>query len=154
VSSLVSCQCLVRIMIITFPSGVVWYNVMSISVHLSVCLFVFCLLTNLKSTQPIFTNFCTCYLTALQRVLPVLWITSHFYSMEPVGQNQAWSYIYMKFTRWLHQLNITQLVLDELVRIRHWGSSLLSTGALFWLWTLLLYVYWRIERNFKISIFL
>jgi len=51
--------------------------------------------------------------SAICYVLPVLWITLHFYyfySMRPMGQNQARRYISTKFARWQHQLDVRQLM--------------------------------------------
>jgi len=87
--------------------GVLWW----------VCLFV-CL--SACTTRKLHTKFLCMLLVAMARsssdgvairqVLPVLWMTSRFPSMGPVGQNSAWRYISIKFTRWRHQLDVRQLV--------------------------------------------
>jgi len=37
-------------------------------------------------------------------------MTSCLYSIWPVGQNQAWRYIFIEFNRWQHKLDVKQLV--------------------------------------------
>jgi len=41
----------------------------------------------------------------IRYVLPVLWMTSCFHAMGPMGQNQARRYVYKKFARWQYQLD-------------------------------------------------
>ena len=65
--------------------------------------------------------------------LAILWMTSCFHTVGPMGHDQARRYVYKTFGRWRCQLDVRQLqCLVEFIRIiRHHGRSLLSMIDLF-----------------------
>jgi len=86
---------------------------MSMSVCLSVRLFV-CM--SARITRKLRQFLCTLPALAMARpssdgvaihcVFPVLRMTLCFHTMGPMGQNQARHYVYKKFARWRHQLDV------------------------------------------------
>jgi len=70
----------------------------------------------------------------IRYVLPVLWMTSCFYTMGPVGQNQTHCYVKKEFAGWWHRLDVRQVqCLVEFIRMQlpEW-QNLLYTTDLFW----------------------
>jgi len=111
--------------------------VMSMYVCLSVCPLLFS-----KTARPNVTNFYACRLwpwldrssrdcVAIRYELPVLWMTSYFHTMGPMGRIKH-DVMFKRATRWRYQLDVRQLqFFFELVRMWNREWSLLSMVTLF-----------------------
>ena len=65
--------------------------------------------------------------SAIRFVLPVLRMTSCFYIVEGMGQNQR-RHVFVQFSRW-YQSDVRQHCFVQIARWRHEGRSLLSPPA-------------------------
>jgi len=116
---------------------------------MSVSLFVFLFLHlhNLKAAQPNFTKLCACCLWLWIGPLPMsLWYVMYFrfcgwhhiFMPWTSGPESSTTLCLEEFARWQYQLDVKQLqCLVEFIRMQCWGWSLLPMIALF-----LLFRYW------------
>ena len=65
----------------------------------------------------------------IRYALPVLWMTSCFYIMERIGQNQRRHVCFVQFARCRHQLDVRWRCLIECARWRYRGRSVSSPTA-------------------------
>jgi len=108
----------------------------AISVSISVCLFG---RISQKPHVQISTNFLNMLPVAVAQsfpggnairyVLPVLWMTSCFRTMEQMGQNKRRRVRFVHFARWRHHSDVRQCCLVKFARRQHRRRGLLSPTA-------------------------